>query len=206
MIPAAFYTGPGYTAVRPPSSTLYMEVRMYMNTHDQYGLIARLLHWIIAALVIGMLVGGGILSISPPGGFKSVVVAIHKSSGILILLLMIGRLLWRYFNLQPRNLGNISLLNYIAHVLHICLYILLFLQPLSGILMSQAYGYPVVFFGWFELPPLIWQSPLLGDFFREVHGISAILLTAVIAVHAAAALKHHFIDGDRTLMRMIRGK
>jgi cytochrome b561 len=182
------------------------EVRMFMNTRDQYGLIARLLHWIIAALAIGMLVGGSVLSFLPPGGFKSLVVAAHKSTGVLIFLLMTGRLLWRYLNLQPRDLGNIPLLKYIAHVLHVCLYILALLQPLSGILMSQAYGYPVVVFGWFELPPLIWQSPLLGNYFREVHGVAAILLTAVIAVHAAAALKHHFIDGDRTLMRMIRGK
>ena len=97
------------------------------------------------------------------------------------------------------------MLNYIAHVLHVCLYILLLLQPLSGILMSQAYGYPVVVFGWFELPPLIWQSPLLGNFFREVHGVVAVLLMVAIVIHIAAGLKHHFIDRDRTLMRMLKG-
>jgi cytochrome b561 len=179
---------------------------MFMNTQDQYGLIARLLHWFIAALVIGMLVGGGLLSVLPPGGFRNLVIAAHKSIGVIIFLLMIGRLLWRNFNLQPRDLGNLPLLNYIAHVLHVCLYVLVLLQPLSGILMSQAHSYPVAVFGWFKLPPLVWQSPSLGNFFREVHGVTAILLTAVIAVHAAAALKHHFIDGDLTLMRMIRGK
>ena len=178
---------------------------MFMNTQDQYGLIARLLHWFIAALVIGMLVGGSLLSFLPPGGFKSLVFAAHKSTGVLILLLMIGRLLWRTFNRQPHNLGKVAVLNYIAHVLHVCLYILLLLQPLSGILMSQAYGYPVVVFGWFELPPLIWQSPLLGNFFREVHGVVAVLLMVAIVIHIAAGLKHHFIDRDRTLMRMLKG-
>jgi len=182
------------------------EVRMFMNTQDHYGLIARLLHWLIAALVIGMLVGGSVLSFLPPGGFKSLVVAAHKSTGVFIFLLMTGRLLWRSINPRPRDLDAAPVLNYIANLLHILLYILLLMQPVVGILMSQAFGYPVVFFGWFELPPLIWQSSLLSNFFREVHGVTAILLTAVIAVHAAAALKHHFIDGDRTLMRMIRGK
>ncbi len=178
---------------------------MFMNSNDQYGLIARLLHWIIAALVIGMLAGGSLLSFLPPGGFKNFFFAAHKSTGVLILLLVIGRLFWRIFNLQPRSLGTIPLLNYIAHVLHIWLYILPLLQPLSGILMSQAYGYPVVVFGMFQLPPLVWQSPLLGDFFGEVHSVAAVLLAVTILIHIAAGLKHHFIDRDRTLMRMLQG-
>jgi hypothetical protein len=107
----------------------------------------------------------------------------HKSIGVLIFLLMIARLLWRYFNRQPRDLGGIPVLVYIAHVLHVCLYLLPLLQPLSGILMSQAYGYPVVVFGWFTLPPLVWHSPSLGGFFREVHGVTAVLLTLTVCRH-----------------------
>jgi len=179
---------------------------MFMNTHDQYGLIARLLHWFVFALVIGMLMGGSLLGFLPPGGFKSLAVAVHKSMGAVIFMLMIVRLLWRRYNPQPLDLGTIPVLNYIAHLLHIVLYILLILQPLTGILMSQAYGYPVSVFGVFELPALVWQSPSLGSFFRQVHGVTAVLLTVTIAIHAAAALKHHFIDRDRTLMRMIKGQ
>jgi cytochrome b561 len=179
---------------------------MFTNTQDRYGLIARLLHWLIAALVIGMLAGGSLLSFLPPGGFKGLAVATHKSIGVLIFLLMIARLLWRCFNIQPRDLGNIPVLNYIAHVLHIGLYILLILQPLSGILMSQSHGYPVVVFGWFELPPLVWHSPSLGSFFREVHGVTAAFLTVAVGIHVAAALKHHFLDRDRTLVRMLKGR
>lgn len=178
---------------------------MFMNTQDRYGYISRLLHWLIAVLVIGMLAGGSLLSFLPPGGMKSLAVAAHKSIGVLIFLLMIGRLLWRCFTPLPRDLGNIPVLNYIAHVLHVCLYILALVQPLSGIFMSQARGYPVVVFGWFTLPPLVWQSPLLSSFFREVHGVTAALLMVAIVVHAAAALKHHLIDRDRTLIRMVHG-
>ncbi len=65
---------------------------MFMNTQDQYGLIARLLHWLIAALAIGMLLGGSLLSLLPSGGFKALVIAGHKSIGVFIFLLMIGRI------------------------------------------------------------------------------------------------------------------
>ena len=178
---------------------------MFMNTQDHYGLIARLLHWLIAALVIGMLVGGSVLSFLPPGGFKSLVVAAHKSTGVFIFLLMTGRLLWRSINPRPRDLDAAPVLNYIANLLHILLYILLLMQPVVGILMSQAFGYPVVFFGIFTLPPLVWQSPSLGNVFREAHGVTAVLLAAFIVIHVSAALKHHLIDRDRTLMRMLKG-
>lgn len=179
---------------------------MFMNTRDQYGLIARLLHWLIFVLVIGMLTGGGLLSFLPSGGLKSFVVVAHQSIGVFIFLLMIARLLWRINNPKPRELDANPVLNYIATLLHICLYVLMLLQPLVGILMSQALGYPVALFGVFELPALVWHSPLLGNFLREVHGVTAVLLTLAIAIHAAAALKHHFIDRDRTLMRMIKGQ
>ena len=178
---------------------------MLMNTRDQYGLIARLLHWFIAALAIGMIVGGSLLSILPSGGFKAVAIVGHKSIGVVIFLLMIGRISWRLTNPKPRDLGNIPVLNYIAHLVHIFLYVLLLLQPLVGILMSQTYGYPVYVLGVFKLPSLVWQSPSMGNFLREVHGVTAVLLAAFIVIHVAAALKHHFVDRDRTLMRMLKG-
>lgn len=178
---------------------------MLMNTRDGYGLITRLLHWLIFALVIGNLSGGILLSLLPPGVFRAFLVTAHKSTGVVISLLMIGRLLWRVCNPQPRDLGEIAVLNYVARVLHIWLYALLLLQPLSGILMSQAYGYPVVVFGIVTLPPLIWNSPPLASVFGEIHAVTSVVLALAITVHAAAALKHHFIDRDRTLMRMLKG-
>ena len=178
---------------------------MLINTRERYGLIARFLHWFVFILVAGMLLGGVLIALLPSGGFRTVVVSAHKSTGVVVLLLMIIRLLWRFYNPRPRDLGNIPLLKYIAHVLHIWLYVLLFLQPLSGILMSQAYGYPVTVFGAFKLPPFIWNSPALGSVWGEIHRTTAVVLSVAIAIHAAAALKHHFIDGDRTLMRMLKG-
>ena len=181
------------------------EFRMYFNTRDTYGLIARILHWFIFLLVAGMLIGGFFMSYLPSNGIKSFFISIHKSTGFIIFLLMIARLLWRNHNQQPRDLGESLFLNYVAHVLHIVLYILLLLQPLVGILVSQTYGYPVSVFGIFELPQIIWKSQLLANFFSKVHTVIGVLLTVSILIHAAAALKHHYIDRDRTLIRMLKG-
>jgi cytochrome b561 len=179
---------------------------MLMNTRDQYGLIARLLHWLIAALAIGMLMAGSTLLFLPAGAIKGFVISVHKSVGVTLLALMIVRLIWRLCNPQPHDLSDTPVFNYLAHLLHIILYVLLFLQPLVGILMSQAFGFPVTVFGLFTLPHLMWRSAALGRFLLHVHGVTAVLLTAVILVHVAAALKHHYIDRNRTLMRMIEGK
>lgn len=179
---------------------------MLMNTQTQYGLVARGLHWLTAIMVLGMLLGGKVAVLLPAGGFRSMIIAGHKSIGVAILVLTIGRLLWRRFNPRPPFLSPNALFNYTAHVLHVVLYILLILQPLSGILMSQAHGYPVAVFGLFTLPPLVWQNAALGGFFRDVHGVSALLLTLGIIVHIAAALKHHLLDRDRTLTRMLTGR
>lgn len=179
---------------------------MLMNTCNGYGLVARLLHWLVFGLVIAMLLGGMALPNLPSGGFKAFAVGVHKSIGAVILMVMILRLIWRCCNPRPRDLANDPAMRYVAHVLHICLYTLLFLQPLSGIFMSQAFGYPVSVFGWFELPRFIWQSTSLGQFFREVHVAAAAILASAIVIHVAAALKHHYIDRDRTLLRMVKGK
>jgi len=71
--------------------------------------------------------------------------------------------------------------------------------------MSQAYGYPVVVFGWIEMPALVWHSPPPVANFSQIHSIPAMILVTVIVVRTAAGLKHHDIDGDRTLLRMLNG-
>lgn len=178
---------------------------MLMNTQDSYGLITRVLHWSIALLVIGNLLGGAIVFLLPSGSLKAFSISTHKSMGVIILLLMVGRLIWRYANVQPRDLGKNPPLNYLAHILHIWLYVMLFLQPLAGILMSQAYGHPVYVFGIIKLPALVWNSTALGSVFRDIHTVTSVVLFLTIAIHTAAALKHHFVDHDRTLLRMLKG-
>jgi cytochrome b561 len=179
---------------------------MYMNTRHQYGLISRWLHWLVFILVLGMLLAGATLDFLPNGILKSMALSLHKSVGVVVGLLMGIRLLWRIYNPRPIALGPYAVENYLADVVHVFIYTLLLLQPLVGILMSQAFGYPVMVFGLFSLPTIIWQSPQLGRFFLQCHTVIAVLLVMTLIVHVGAALKHHFIDHDRTLLRMLSGK
>lgn len=179
---------------------------MYRNTDESFGLVSRLFHWVIFLMVVGMLIGGAVLEDLPGGAFKSLVMGLHKSTGVAILLLMILRLWWRYVNPRPRDLGPSAFENQLGRLMHIFLYVLLFLQPIFGILMSQAFGHSVTFFGLFTLPTLMGRNPGAGSVFSEMHEVTALLLTICVVIHAAAAVKHHYIDRDRTLMRMIFGK
>mgnify|MGYP000259458054 CR=1 FL=1 len=179
---------------------------MLKDTVESFGWVSRLFHWVIALMVLGMLAGGLLLGFLPGGGFKSLIVGLHKSTGAAILVLMIFRLWWRYINPRPRDLGPNAFENQLGRLMHVFLYVLVLLQPIFGILMSQAFGSPVRVFGLFTLPSIIGRSDAAGAVFSQMHTITAVLLAIAVAVHIAAALKHHYVDQDRTLMRMISGK
>lgn len=179
---------------------------MYKNTVDSFGSVERLFHWGIFLLVAGMLIAGATLNLLPRGDFKSFVIMMHKSTGFTILVLMAIRLWWRIINPMPKALGPNEFENQLGRLMHIFLYILLFLQPIWGILMSQAFGSPVTIFGLFTLPTILGKNPAVGRVFSEMHTVTAILLTIAVLIHAGAGLKHHFINRDRTLLRMMFGK
>jgi len=179
---------------------------MIKDTVESFGGISRLFHWVVALMVLGMLMGGLILDILPGGGFRSLIVGLHKSTGVTILLLTALRLGWRYVNPRPRDLGANALENQLGRLMHIFLYVLLFLQPTFGILMSQSFGSPVRVFGLFTLPTIVGRSDAVGSVFHQMHTVTALLLAICVGIHIAAAVKHHYIDRDRTLLRMISGK
>jgi len=179
---------------------------MLINTTDSYGLIARLFHWILFLMVVGVIIGGNIAADMPTGPDKTFMIGMHKSFGFAILVLVVLRLLWRLANPLPRDLGTSRIENKLGHAMHIFLYILLLMQPAIGILMSQSFGHPVSFFGWFNVPTFVNENIRLGKILLEIHETLWVVLAISVGIHAAAALKHHFIEKNRTLLRMIQGK
>jgi cytochrome b561 len=176
----------------------------FRNTPLRYGHIAVTLHWVMALLVIGMLCLGLYmvgLSISLE---KLQLYGWHKSFGVLILMLVVVRLAWRFSSIIPKLPPALALWQkFAAHMTHVLLYACLFLMPITGWLMSSAAGVPVSFFGWFMLPVPVPASEQWRLMFLEIHKLIAFGLIGLICIHIGAALQHHFIYKDNILRRIL---
>jgi len=179
---------------------------MLRNTLQGYGWLARLFHWLLFFMFMASMIAGSVVSQLPKGQEKLELIGMHKSFGVLILMLVIARLLWKWSNPAPRPLVREHVKRQAARWLHALLYLLMLAQPLVGILMSQAKGFPVSFFGLFKLPILIGENESRAHTFHEMHEMIWIILATLVMFHIVAALHHHFVVKDRTLLRMITGK
>jgi cytochrome b561 len=130
---------------------------------------------------------------------------LHKGIGVLLLGLMLLRLAWRYGNPQPRLPGT-PLQQRLAGAMHRALDGVLFAVVVSGYLVSTADGRPVDVFGLMNLPATLSGFERQEDIAGEVHEWLAMFMIGLTVLHALAALKHHLIDHDRTLLRMLSVK
>ncbi len=167
-------------------------------------MVAILLHWGVAAMVLLLfLLGLWMTSLEYYHPWYRQGPDIHRSVGVLLFILMLVRLLWRWGNPPPEPLANHTAVEqFAARQVHRLLYLLLFSVMFFGYLISTADGRPVEVFGWFELPALISGIERQEDMAGEVHFALAVTTITLVAVHLAGALKHHFIDRDRTLLRI----
>jgi cytochrome b561/polyisoprenoid-binding protein YceI len=174
------------------------------NTPRSWGAVSQLLHWLIVALIAIQATLGLLGLLLPIGVEKLAVLARHKSVGLTILGLATLRLLWRWLNpipLLPRDLKPLE--RCLAHGTHAALYLLLFAMPLTGWIMSSARGFSVSWFGLCQLPDLAPKSEPLYQAMIRTHAVLAACLAVIVALHVAAALKHHFLLKDDTLRRML---
>jgi cytochrome b561 len=177
---------------------------MLGNSPTRYGTITKTLHWVTAILVLLMLALGIYMTDVEEMATKLMLYNRHKSLGVLVLALTLLRVLWHLYSKKPAYVESLKPWEKrTAHVVHTFLYIALLGMPMTGWLMSSAAGRAVSFFGLFTLPDLVGQDKALGGIFRETHEILSDFLMAAIALHVAGALKHHFIDKDITLKRML---
>lgn len=174
-----------------------------MNRPERYATPSILLHWLVALLIV---VGFGLgltLSGMPLSPTKFKLIGWHKWLGISVLALLAlrlaGRLLWP----APALPGTMSpLAQLAAKGGHLALYALMLAVPLTGWLMSSAYGIPVVYLGLLPLPDLIAANETLAHQLKEVHELLNWTLALAVAGHVLVAFKHHFIDRDGLLFRM----
>ena len=160
-------------------------------------------HWVIAALILVAFPLGVYMHELPLSPTKLKLYSYHKWIGITVLLLFVPRILWRITHRPPAPLAMPAWQHRIAESTYHLLYLLMFLVPLSGWLMSSAKGFQVVYFGVLPLPDLVGKSEDLGDLLKGVHEALNFGLLALVGLHVAGALKHVIIDRDGTLRRML---
>lgn len=174
------------------------------NTHQRWSGISQALHWLIAALILVMAWLGLTMGDMPNGPDKIATYALHKSIGLSILVLAVLRLGWRlHAGAPPPVAGTPRWQERIAGVTHVALYALLLALPLTGWLLNSAAGFPLQWFGLFNLPSIAARDEALHALAVQAHELLFWALAVLVLMHAAAALYHHLFQGDATLARML---
>ncbi len=174
-----------------------------IRSAQRFNLLGRLLHWTMAVLVLAMLfIGIGMVSTISARYHE--LVAIHRSIGIVILVLVAIRLVNRLINPPPPLPADLPWWQVIAaKASHWVLYLLMFALPLVGWGMLSAAGYPIVVFGSLHLPAILPHDAAVFAVLRTTHTVLALLLFATFLAHLGAALFHALIRRDEVLPSMV---
>lgn len=176
----------------------------FRNTIRSWGALSKTLHWLIVLLILNQWVIAARADSLPLGAAKLQAISLHKSFGMTILALAIVRLVWRWMNPVPTLEGMAKKWERVlAQLSHLLLYALIFAMPVSGWLMSSARNFPVAWFGLFQFPDLVGPDKGTYELMHELHEGLFAALVCVALLHAAGALKHHFIDKNEVLKRML---
>ncbi len=177
----------------------------WSNSSSRYGLVSILLHWVVALVVFGLFgLGLWMVGLDYYSSWYRTAPDLHKSIGLTLFALMLLRVLWRLVSPPPLAPSNHGQLTRLASKLgHAALYLGLFVLMLSGYLISTADGRGISVFGLFEIPATLTSIPDQANIAGLVHEYLAWGLVIFAGLHALAALKHHFIDRDATLVRML---
>ena len=169
----------------------------------RYGAVAIAFHWLLALAIIMAFSVGFYMADLPFSPSRLKLYNYHKWAGVTILALSALRLLWRLSHRPPADLPMPVWQAKAAHLTHLLLYVLFFAVPLAGWAYSSAAGFPIVWFGVLPLPDFVPKDKALADTLKELHGLLAYGLSALVLAHIAGALKHHLIDKDGLLLRML---
>jgi len=175
-----------------------------MDTANSYTRTAIGLHWLVAVAIVGTFGLGLYMHELPFSPDKLKLYAWHKWAGVSIFLLVLLRLVWRLTHRPPATPAHMpAWQRRAAEGAHWLLYLLMLAVPLSGWLMSSAKGVPTVWFGVLPLPDLLGKDKALGELLGTVHKTFNFTMAGLVLAHAGAALKHHLIDRDDVLARML---
>ena len=175
----------------------------FRNTTRSWGSLSKAFHWLIVLLIINQ---WWIAERADElkGLAKLEALGTHKSFGMTILMLAVLRLLWRLMNPTPELTSETKPWERaLARISHVSLYVLIFAMPLTGWMMSSAKNYPVSWFKMFQFPDLVAPAEQTFHQMLDLHHLLFKVLVGVALLHVAGALKHHFIDKNDVLRRML---
>jgi len=177
---------------------------IWNNKPDGFGLVAILFHWLGALLALGLFgVGVWMVELDYYSGWYHLAPSLHKSVGVLLFLLTMLRMGWCLANVRPVILATSHRERQAAKWVHSLLYGFIVLLSISGYLLATADGNSLDVFSLLSLPAVLAQREVQEELAGEAHEILAYLFVGLVLLHFLAAMKHHFINRDRTLMRMI---
>lgn len=179
---------------------------MWRNTASAYGLVSIVLHWLIAVAILGLFgLGLWMVDLSYYHPWYATAPDIHRAIGVLVGAAVLARLVWRWLNPRPAFEADMARWERVgALVAHWVMYVLMIGVVAAGYLITTAEGDPVSVFGWFQVPALVSGMDRQVEIAGAIHYYGAWALVLIATVHALAALKHHFVDRDLTLVRMLR--
>lgn len=178
------------------------------NSSSRYGLVSIVMHWGVALAVFGLFgLGLWMVGLDYYSPWRKSAPDLHKSIGLVLLGVMLLRVIWRFVSPPPPAPASHGAFTRLAAKLgHALLYLGLFGVMIAGYLISTADGVGIPVFGLFEVPALVSDLPDQADVAGVIHLYLAWGVVIFAILHALAALKHHFIDRDATLARMLGRK
>jgi cytochrome b561 len=176
------------------------------SAYARYSGVAIALHWLLALMIVASFGVGVYMSDLGMSPTRLKLYNWHKWAGTTILALSALRLLWRLTHRPPPDLPAPAWQQRAAHLTHGALYLLFFAVPLVGWAYSSAAGFPIVWFGVLPLPDFVPKDKALAELLKPWHGWLAWSLAVLVVLHVAAALKHHVVDRDGLLQRMLPGR
>lgn len=169
---------------------------MFKNDAENYGTFSKLLHWLMAILIVALLaVGFYMTGLDKEDPSRGQIYGMHKAFGALTLMLLVIRIIWLRISPAPQlpAVFTAKEKRVVSGVKGV-LYLLMFLMPFSGYVMSSAAGRPTSFFGLFDLPMLIGENKALAEIAHEAHELLAFAIIAFIVLHLAGVMKHRLKD------------
>jgi cytochrome b561 len=171
---------------------------MLTNSVERYGLVSRLLHWLMALLILTMIgIGATMTDLDKEDPLRTQLYTLHKEIGVTILALAVLRILWIQASRPPVLPAALQRWEVVFAKSTVgLLYLLMLATPITGYLMTNTGGKPINYFGLFDLPALMGKSHNLHEILEDVHGFLAFSILALVGLHVAGVIKHRLIDKD----------